>query len=95
MRPKVEMPSLEEEAAIQRGISGDPDAPELTDAQLAAMRPAASVVPQLVRRRGKEIAPAKVPVAIRLDADVVQALRSSGPGWQSRANALLRVALNL
>lgn len=37
----------------------------------------------------------KVPVSIRLDADLVAALRGSGPGWQSRVNAMLRDALDL
>lgn len=37
----------------------------------------------------------KVPISIRLDADIVATLKSQGPGWQSRANALLRAALKL
>ena len=95
MRPKVETPTDEEEAMIQRGIAADPGAPELTDAQLASMRPAAEVVPHIVRRRGSQKAPTKIPVSLRLDADVVDALRATGEGWQTRANALLRTALDL
>lgn len=37
----------------------------------------------------------KVPVSIRLDADLVAALRATGRGWQSRANATLRAAMRL
>ena len=37
----------------------------------------------------------KVPVSIRLDADLVAAMRDSGRGWQSRANAMLREAMGL
>ncbi len=37
----------------------------------------------------------KVPVSIRLDADLLAALRGTGQGWQSRANAMLRAAMGL
>jgi uncharacterized protein (DUF4415 family) len=60
------------------------DAPELTDEQLA----------KAVVRRGRppsEIR--KQPVKIRLDPDLVASLRASGPGWQTRLNALLRKAV--
>ncbi len=42
------------------------------------------------RKRGEQKAPKKVPVSIRLSPDVVEAFRSSGPGWQSRVDAILR-----
>lgn len=32
----------------------------------------------------------KVPVSIRLDADVLDELKGTGPGWQTRVNAILR-----
>ena len=32
----------------------------------------------------------KVPVSIRLDADLVEHFRSTGHGWQTRINAILR-----
>ena len=32
----------------------------------------------------------KVPVSIRLDADLIEHFRSSGRGWQTRINAILR-----
>jgi len=35
----------------------------------------------------------KTPVTIRLDPDLVEALRQSGDGWQSRVNLLLRGAV--
>lgn len=43
-RPRLIMPTKAEEAAINRGIATDPDAPEMTDAEMAAMRPAAEVL---------------------------------------------------
>ena len=77
----------------------DPENPPMTDADLASLRPAAQVHPQLVvaKSRGgrpRSDAP-KVPVSIRLDPDVVDALKAGGDGWQSRANTILRVGLKL
>ncbi len=44
----------------------------------------------LVRRgRPKSLTP-KQAVKLRLDQDVLAALRATGPGWQTRINALLR-----
>ena len=41
-------------------------------------------------RRGRpRLEAPKVEVKIRLDADTVTHLRNSGPGWQTRVNALL------
>ena len=37
--------------------------------------------------------PIKQNVQIRLDADVVEWLKSEGPGYQTRANAILRQAM--
>ena len=42
------------------------------------------------RTRGPNKKPAKEQVAIRLDQEVVGALRASGPGWQTRVNAALK-----
>lgn len=47
------------------------------------------------RTRGPQKAPTKQPVSIRLDRDVVEALRKGGRGWQTRLNAMLRNALSL
>ena len=55
--------------------------PPLDAAFLAGMKPS---------RRGRpKLETPKVEVKIRLDAEVVQHLRGSGPGWQTRVNALL------
>lgn len=42
------------------------------------------------RRRGRQRRPRKVPVSLRLDPDVVAALRAQGRGWQTRLNAVLK-----
>lgn len=51
------------------------------------------------RRRGRPAgsvqAVTKEPVKIRLDADVLAALRASGDGWQTRINDTLRASLHL
>lgn len=84
-------------------ISPDPDdAPEWTAEQLAraelaeggkVLRPAQGT---LTRPRGRpKMANPKEQVSVRLDGDVLAALRRSGPGWQARMNAALRKALGL
>jgi len=42
---------------------------------------------------GRFYRPPKKPVTMRLDADVVEWLRSYGRGYQTRANSLLRHAM--
>ena len=83
-----------EEVAICAGIVADPDARELTDEDLARMRPVSEAAPHkveaYVRSRGKQKTPGKVPVTIRLDADLVERLRATGRGWQTRLNDTLR-----
>ena len=50
----------------------------------------AETISQLRRVRGKNKKPAKEQSAIRLDPDVLAALRADGPGWQTRVNTVLR-----
>ncbi len=56
-----------------------------------------SDIPEVVDWSGAEVGkfyrPAKKPVTMRLDADVVEWLKQYGPGYQTRANALLRHAM--
>jgi uncharacterized protein (DUF4415 family) len=72
----------------------DPDdAPELTDAwfQEADQHKGG----KLVKRGRPALAHPKKHINIRLDADLVDRLKSDGPGWQSRANDMLRKAVGL
>lgn len=93
----IVLPTPAEDAAIRAGIAADPDAHERTAEELARMRPASEVVPHIVERyrrtRGKQKAPTKKHVSIRLDADLAEHFRSSGPGWQTRLNDALRQAV--
>ncbi len=94
LKPAHISPTPEEEEEINRGIALDDDAPELDDEWFTRARPATEVHPELVeyslRRRGKQKAPIKERVTLRLDADLAARLRSSGPGWQTRLNEMLR-----
>jgi uncharacterized protein (DUF4415 family) len=51
------------------------------------------------RKRGRPVgsvkADAKQPVKLRLDPDVLTALREAGDGWQTRINNMLRASLQL
>ena len=91
---EVIYPTPEEEALIQAGIAADPDTWELTTEEIRRMRPASEVVPHIVERyrrtRGKQKAPTKELISIRIDADLATHFRDSGPGWQSRLNDTLR-----
>jgi uncharacterized protein (DUF4415 family) len=97
MKKRLERNTPEEDAAIQRGIGADPDTWELTEDDWARMRPIREAHPELAadyrRTRGAQKRPTKVMVSLRLERDVVERLRASGPGWQSRANDMLRKAV--
>lgn len=42
------------------------------------------------RGRGPQKAPRKQSITIRFDADVLAALKATGPGWQTRVNHIMR-----
>jgi len=43
-------------------------------------------------QRGPQKEPTKQQVTLRLDRDVIERFRATGPGWQSRVNEALRKA---
>ena len=47
----------------------------------------------LVRRGRPKVEKPKKMLSMRLDQDVIEALRATGPGWQRRANNILKAAL--
>ncbi|WP_292506536.1 BrnA antitoxin family protein [Methylobacterium sp.] len=69
------------------------DIPELTAEMMA--RADFHIGDKLIRRgRGRpRVASPKKQVTLRLDADVIERFRASGPGWQVRVNDILRGAL--
>lgn len=76
----------EEDTAITAAAESDPDCPPLTEEWFAKAK------------RGPGRPPLdtpKVSVTVRLDAEVVERLRASGPGWQTRVNDALRKAVGL
>lgn len=80
----------------RKKAAADRDNPEWTRGDFARARPAREVVPEVVaatrRFRGKQRAPTKRLVSMRLDRDVIEHFRATGPGWQSRINEVLRKA---
>lgn len=90
----------------EREVVFDDDNPEWTEEDFARARPASEmfgpeVLANLIRGYGKPIRgrPIKSPetrkrnVSLRLSPDVLDALRASGPGWQTRAEEMLREGL--
>ncbi|MEW6529650.1 MAG: BrnA antitoxin family protein [Thermodesulfobacteriota bacterium] len=78
----------------------DKDNPEWTKEDFRRARLAAEALPDIVgqeaatrmlRSRGRpKAAVTKTHVNIRLDADVLKAFKTTGPGWQTRINEALR-----
>jgi uncharacterized protein (DUF4415 family) len=53
----------------------------------------AATITALRKTRGPNKKPAKEQIAIRLDQEVIDALRASGPRWQTRVNTALKAWL--
>ena len=87
----VEIPTPEEEATINAGIAADPDTFELTDEEMARLKPMNTPLSELkgvVGRPKSDVV--KEQLTIRLDPEVVAYFRSAGKGWQTRINDALR-----
>jgi len=80
-----ELPTAEEESAIQAGVAEDPDTYELTDTEFR----------QLKRMGRPPAATTKERVTMRLSRDVVARFRAAGPGWQTRIDAALKEWLEM
>lgn len=76
----IELPTADEDREIQRGIDADSDTYVPTDEEFARMKPRGR--PRLERP--------KVQLTVRYDAEVVEAFKATGEGWQSRMNEALR-----
>jgi uncharacterized protein (DUF4415 family) len=84
----------------------DGEVRELTAADMKLFRPAREVDPALVAahrsgtirykgQRGKQKAPTKAQVTLRLDRDVLAFFKAKGEGWQTRIGAALRAFVDV
>jgi uncharacterized protein (DUF4415 family) len=80
----VRMPSAEEDKAITAAAKSDPDAQPLTPKQLKSMLPI-----KALRGRPKS-ENKKLLVSVRYSQEVVEYFKSTGDGWQSRMDGVLR-----
>jgi uncharacterized protein (DUF4415 family) len=78
------MPSVLQDRAINAAAKADPDAQPLTPKQLKAMVPLRSL-----RGRPKSANPKQL-VSVRYSAEVLEYFKSTGEGWQSRMDGVLR-----
>jgi uncharacterized protein (DUF4415 family) len=78
------MPTAEEDKAITAAARADPDAQPLTPKQLEAMVPLRSL-----RGRPKS-ASKKLLVSVRYSPEVIAYFKSTGEGWQSLMDSVLR-----
>lgn len=91
--------------AVARAIEADagqplPDLRQALDEAKSGKVGAVHNPRQMVERRrgrpsGSVQAVTKAAVKLRLDADVLTALRATGDGWQTRINDMLRASLHL
>ena len=75
-------PTDEEDAAINVGIAADPNTYELTAEEFAELKPYKGGRPKA------EIT--KERISIRLSPEVLAAFKSTGKGWQTRIDSVLK-----
>ncbi len=83
-RPSVALPTLEEDRAITAAARSDPEAQPLTPKQLKAM------VPMRALRGRPKSESKKLLLSVRYSPEVVAYFKSTGEGWQSRMDGVLR-----
>ena len=77
------LPTPAEDAAITAAALADTDAQPFTDAEWEQVKPLA--------RRGRPLGSgSKAQVTLRLDVEVLEKLKASGDGWQTRINEALK-----
>ena len=83
-RPAIAMPSVAEDRVIMSAAKTDPDAQPLPAKQLKEM------VPLRTLRGRPRLESPKLLVSVRYSQDVLTYFRSTGEGWQSRMDGVLR-----
>ena len=76
-----------QDAMLTAAAKADPNNPELTDREFGRMQSAARAKPALVSaaQRGRpRLQHPKEALSIRLDHDVVEVFRATGPDWRDR-----------
>jgi uncharacterized protein (DUF4415 family) len=74
------VPTREEDEAINRGITADPDTYELNTADFKRMKKIGRPKAEVTKER----------ITIRLSPDVLERFRATGSGWQTKVDAALR-----
>ena len=74
--------------AYEEGIAVDDEAPEITPEQASRARLAHESHPEWYR-----VTPVKQQICIKIDKDVLDALKAEGRGYQTRINKILREAV--
>ena len=82
--PTIRMPTLQEDKAIMAAAKADPNAQPLTPEQLHSMVPL-----RALRGRPKSESPKQL-VSVRYSREVLAYFKSTGEGWQSRMDGVLR-----
>jgi uncharacterized protein (DUF4415 family) len=96
--PKDRPLTDQEEAEIQAMIASDPDAPEMTDEQLAGLRPFSEVFPDLAesikRSRGRpRVEDPKEAITLRLSSQTIARFKAvGGDNWRSLMAAKLEAS---
>jgi uncharacterized protein (DUF4415 family) len=83
-RRAVAMPTHEEDRVITAAAKADPDAKPLTPKQLKAMVPMRSLRGRPKSENKKQL------LSVRYSQEVVAYFKSTGAGWQSRMDGVLR-----
>jgi uncharacterized protein (DUF4415 family) len=83
-RSKVQMPTAQEDRAITATAKRDPDAQPMTSQQLKAM------VPMKALRGRPKSENKKRLVSVRYSPEVIDYFKSTGDGWQSLMDNVLR-----
>ena len=83
-RVSIAMPTVAEDRAITAAAKADADAQPLTPKQLKKMIPM-----RALRGRPKSENTKKL-VSVRYSSEVLEYFRSTGEGWQSRMDSVLR-----
>jgi len=89
LKPNHIFVTNEEDATITEAAMSDPDALPWTDEQLETVRP----LMRIGRGGRPKLAVVRPTLNMRVDKPVLDHLRATGKGWQTRVNNLLREAV--